>query len=157
MDFRSEKHWDPCLCIFGTYHFALSWCEKPMSKDKNLFSGPKNRAQCVGTKWDNRQLEVAFCIFTQLDLIKDLQAFGVALVRRMTAATAATAAITLACLFVEMLSYVLWRLYSSCVLSNKIGLHRWKLVNKTLVNNDFSKENLNFLFIYIKSDKFSKF
>jgi hypothetical protein len=104
MDFRSEKHWDPCLCIFGTYHFALSWCEKPMSKDKNLFSGPKNRAQCVGTKWDNRQLEVAFCIFTQLDLIKELQAFGVALVRRMTAATAA---VTLACLFVEMLSYTL--------------------------------------------------
>ena len=43
------------------------------------------------------------------------------LVRRMTAATAA---VTLAFLFVEMLCYVLGRLDSSCVLSIKIGLHR---------------------------------
>ena len=42
-------------------------------------------------------------------------------VRRMTAATAA---ITLAFLFVEMLCYVLGRLHSSCVLSTKIVLHR---------------------------------
>ena len=40
-------------------------------------------------------------------------------VRRMTAATAA---ITLAFLFVEMLCYVLGRLHSSCVLSTKIVL-----------------------------------
>ena len=61
-----------------------------------------------------------------------------ALVRRMTAATAA---ITLACLFVEMLCYVLGRLHSSCVLSTKIGLHRGELINKPLVNDDFSKKN----------------
>ena len=52
---------------------------------------------------------------------KDFRAFEVALVRRMTAATAA---ITLACLFVEMLCYVLGRLHSSCVLSTKIGPHK---------------------------------
>ena len=38
--------------------------------------------------------------------------------------TAATAAVTLAFLFVEMLCYVLERLHSSCVLCTKIGLHR---------------------------------
>ena len=52
---------------------------------------------------------------------KDLLAFGVVLVRRMTAATAA---ITLACLLIEMLCYVLERLHSSGVLSTKIGLHK---------------------------------
>ena len=64
------------------------------------------------------------------------------LVRRMTAATAA---INLACLFVEMLCYVLRRLHSSCVLSTRIGLHRIEVINKTLVNDDFS----NFLFIHV--------
>ena len=44
---------------------------------------------------------------------KDFRAFGVALVRRMTAATAA---VSLACLFTEWLCYVLGRLYSSYVL-----------------------------------------
>ena len=48
--------------------------------------------------------------------VKDFRAFGVALVRSMTAVTSATAAITLARLFVEMLCYVLGRLYSSYVL-----------------------------------------
>ena len=67
--------------------------------------------------------------------------------------TAATAAVTLSFLFLEMLCYVLGRLHSSCVLCTKIGLHRWELINKTLVNDDFS----NFLFIYIKSHKFWKF
>ena len=38
--------------------------------------------------------------------------------------TAATAAISLAFLFAEMLCYVLGRLYSSCVIYTKIGLHR---------------------------------
>ena len=71
--------------------------------------------------------------------------------------TDATAAITLAFLFVEMMCYVLGSLHSSCVLCTKIGLHRWELINKTLVNDDFSKKNLNFLFIYIKSHKFWKF
>jgi hypothetical protein len=47
--------------------------------------------------------------------------FRATLVRRLTAATAA---ITLAFLFVEMLCYVLGRLHSNCVLSTKIGLHR---------------------------------
>ena len=47
--------------------------------------------------------------------------FRVALVRCMTAATAA---ISLVFLFVEMLCYVLGRLHSSCVLCTKIGLHR---------------------------------
>ena len=67
--------------------------------------------------------------------IKDFRAFGVALVRRMTAATAA---VTLACLFTEWLCYVLGRLHSSYVLSTKIGLHRIDFINKTLVNDDFS-------------------
>ena len=70
--------------------------------------------------------------------------------------TDATAAITLAFLFVEMMCYVLGSLHSSCVLCTKIGLHRKELINKTLVNDDFSKKNLNFLFIYVKSsEKFS--
>lgn len=47
--------------------------------------------------------------------------FRAALVRRLTAATTA---IILAFLFVEMLSYVLGGLHSSCVLRTKIGLHR---------------------------------
>ena len=61
---------------------------------------------------------------------KDFRAFGVADVRHMTAATAA---VTLACLFTE------W-LYSSYVFSTRIGLHRIELINKTLVNDDFSKK-----------------
>ena len=65
--------------------------------------------------------------------------------------TAATAAITLARLFVEMLCYVLGRLHSSYVLSTRIRLHRIEVINKTLVNDDFSKFVLNFLFIYVKS------
>ena len=53
---------------------------------------------------------------------KDVQvAFGPADIRRMTAATAA---VTLACLFTEMLFYVLGRLHSSYVLSTILGLHR---------------------------------
>ena len=47
--------------------------------------------------------------------------FRVALVRCMTAATAA---ISLVFLFVEMLCNLLERFHSSCVLSTKIGLHR---------------------------------
>ena len=68
---------------------------------------------------------------------KDFPAFRVVLVRHLTAATAA---ITLALLLVEMLCYVLRRLHSSCVLSTKIGQHRGELLNKTLVNDDFSKK-----------------
>ena len=77
---------------------------------------------------------------------KDFRASGLGQVRRLTAATAA---ITLACLFVEMLFYVLGRLHSSCVLSTRIGLHRIEVINKTLVNDDFSKTFLNFLFIHV--------
>ena len=47
---------------------------------------------------------------------KDFRSFGVADIRRMTAATAA---VTLACLFTEWLCYVLRRLHSSYVLSTK--------------------------------------
>ena len=54
-----------------------------------------------------------------------------ALVRRMTAATAA---VTLACLFTEWLCYVLGRLYSSYVLSTKIGLHKIELIKGPFVN-----------------------
>ena len=70
-----------------------------------------------------------------LDRGKDFQASGLVQVRRLTAATAA---ITLACLYLEMLSYVLGRLHSSCVLSTRIGLHRIEVINKTLVNDDLS-------------------
>ena len=58
--------------------------------------------------------------------------------------TDATAAITLAFLFVEMMCYVLGSLHSSCVLCTKIGLLRWELINKTFLNDDFS----NFLKIF---------
>ena len=52
--------------------------------------------------------------------------------------TAATAAVTLARLFTERLCYVLGRLHSSYVLSTRIGLHRIEVINKSLINNDFS-------------------
>ena len=77
---------------------------------------------------------------------KDFRVSGLGQVRRLTAATAA---VTLAHLIVEMLCYVLGRLHSSCVLSTRIGLHRIEVINKTLVNGDFSKKNLNFLFIHV--------
>jgi hypothetical protein len=77
---------------------------------------------------------------------KDFRASGLGQVRRLTVATAA---ITLARLFLEMLCYVLGRLYSSCVLSSRIGLHRIKVINKTFVNDDFSKQFSNFLFIHV--------
>ena len=50
---------------------------------------------------------------------KDFRASELGQVRRLTAATAA---ITLAGLFVEMLCYLLGRLHSSCVLSTRINL-----------------------------------
>ena len=65
---------------------------------------------------------------------KDFLAFRVVLVRHLTAVTAA---ITLACLFVEMLCYILGRLHSSCVLRTKIRQHRGKLINNTFVNEFF--------------------
>ena len=68
--------------------------------------------------------------------------------------TAATAGTTPACLFVEMLCYVLGRLHSSCVLSTKIGLHRIEVINKNLVNDDFSMKILNFLLLQVSSCKF---
>ena len=68
---------------------------------------------------------------------KDLRDSGLGQVRHLTAATAA---ITLARLFIEMLCYVLGMLHSSCVLSTRIGLHRIEVINKTLVNDDFSKK-----------------
>jgi hypothetical protein len=63
--------------------------------------------------------------------------------------TAATAAVTLAFLFVEMLCYVMGRLHSSCVLCTKIGLLRWELINKTLLNDIFSNFLKKFLLIYV--------
>ena len=72
----------------------------------------------------------------------DFRASGLGQVRRLTAATAA---ITLACLFVYMLCYVMGRLHSSCLLSTRIGLHITEVLNKTLVN---SEQNLNLLFSY---------
>ena len=65
---------------------------------------------------------------------KDFLAFRVVLVRHLTAVTAA---ITLACLFVEMLCYILGRLHSSCVLRTKIRQHRGKLINNTFANDFF--------------------
>ena len=63
---------------------------------------------------------------------------------------AATAAVTLARLFTEWLCYVLGRLHSSYMLSTRIGRHRIELINKTLVNDDFSrKKNNNFLYIFM--------
>ena len=70
-------------------------------------------------------------------ILKDFRASGLGQVRCLTAATVA---ITLACLFVEILCYVLGRLHSSCVLSTKISLHRIGVINKTLVNDDFKKD-----------------
>ena len=87
---------------------------------------------------------------------KDFRASGLGQDRHLTAATAA---IILACLFVEMLCYVLGRrLHSSCVLSTRIGLHRIEVINATLVNDDFSKKTLIlylFMFKAITSENFS--
>ena len=55
---------------------------------------------------------------------KDFRASGLGQVRPATA----TAAITLARLFIEMLCYVLGRLHSSCVLSTRICLHRIEVI-----------------------------
>ena len=79
---------------------------------------------------------------------KDFRASGLGQVRCLTAATAA---ITLAHLFVEMLCYVLGRLHSSCVLSTRIGLHRIEVINKTLVNDDFSKKKEFSIYSCLKS------
>ena len=57
-------------------------------------------------------------------------------VRRMTAATAA---VTLACLFTEQLCYVLESVYSGYVLSTRIRLLKINFIDKTLLNDDFSK------------------
>ena len=58
---------------------------------------------------------------------KDFQASGLGWVRSLTAATAAN---TLAPLFLEMLCYVLGRFHSSSVLSTRIGLHKIEVINK---------------------------
>ena len=89
----------------------------------------------------SKKYEAFFVLFS-----KDFGASGLDQVRRMTAASAA---ITLAGLFVEMLCYVLGTLHFSCVLSTKIGLHRIEVINKNLVNDDFSMKILNFLLIQV--------
>ena len=89
----------------------------------------------------SKKYEAFFVLFS-----KDFGASGLDQVRRMTAASAA---IALAGLFVEMLCYVLGTLHFSCVLSTKIGLHRIEVINKNLVNDDFSIKNLNFLLIQV--------
>ena len=58
----------------------------------------------------------------------DFRASGLGQVRRLTAASAA---ITLARLFLEMLCYVLGRLHSSCVLSTRTSLRRIEVIHKT--------------------------
>ena len=58
------------------------------------------------------------CILLVSTLVKDFRA------TQVRCLTAATAAVALAFLFVEMLCYVLGRLHSSCVLCTKIGLLR---------------------------------
>ena len=78
-------------------------------------------------------INICYSIYTvQLRVAKDFRATQVRFL------TTATAAVTLTFLFVEMLCYVLGRLHSSCVLCTKIGLLRWELINKTLLNDDFS-------------------
>ena len=89
---------------------------------------------------------------------KDFRALGVAMVRRMTAATAANAAITLVCLFVEMLFFVLGWLHPGCVLSNKIELHRWELNVKLWWMMNFQKKSWIFYLFMLKvisSEKYS--
>ena len=86
---------------------------------------------------------------------KGFWASGLGQVRRLTIATAA---ITLACLFVEMLCYVLGRLHSSCVLNTRIVFQRIEVINKTLVTDAFPKKNwifYLFMFKFISSEKFS--
>ena len=73
-------------------------------------------------------------------------------IRRMNAATAA---VTLACLFTKWLCYVLGRLHSMCLVLESTAQNRtYYFCYKTLVNDDFSKLFLNFLFIYVESHKF---
>ena len=67
--------------------------------------------------------------------------------------TAATAAVALARLLTEWLCYVLGRLHSSYVLSTRIGLHSIEVINKTLVNDNFSKKI--FLLKVISFENFS--
>ena len=56
--------------------------------------------------------------------------------------------------YLEILNFHTYK-YQQClasyVLSSRIGLHRIELIYKTLVNDEFSKTILNFLFIYVKS------
>ena len=73
---------------------------------------------------------------------KDFRASGLGQDRHLTAATAA---IILACLFVEMLCYLLG---FTLGVRTRIGLQRIEVINKTLVNHDFPKK-LNFLFIHV--------
>ena len=75
-----------------------------------------------------------------------------ALVRRMTAATAA---VTLARLFTEWLCYVLGRLHSSYVLSTRIVLHRIEVINKTLVSHNQVTHYMDFSLLYKLMGKFA--
>ena len=84
---------------------------------------------CWWIWWRNHRYENWF-------VSKDVPvAFVVAVIRPLTAATPA---VTPTILFTEMFGYVMWRLYSSYVLSTKVGRHRIELINKNLVNDDFS-------------------
>ena len=70
----------------------------------------------------SKKYEAFFVLFS-----KDFGASGLDQVRCLTAATAA---FTLAHLFVEMLCCVLRTLHFSCVLSTRIGLHRIEVIDK---------------------------
>ena len=73
--------------------------------------------------------------------------------------TAATAAVALARLLTEWLCYVVGRLHSNYVLSTRIGLHSIEVINKTLVNDNFSKKFFSIFYLFmlkvIGSENFS--
>ena len=151
-----QKILAPNLLIYIYLHCvrSLLWCATTLV---TLAYSPQPRIDFSYYRYVPRHICFLICdqkLMSKKFQIVDHKDLRGTYVRRMTAATAA---ITLAFLFVEMLCYVLGRLHSSCVLSTKIVLHRWELINKTLVDNDFSNFFLHFLFIYGKSHKFWKF
>ena len=112
---------------YNKYCFGIC-CRKTAKRDSVIFQSWALQILCDKSFKDNVELSNTvfspLCQFTNTWCLhnltcNDFQAFGVALVKSMTAATAA---ITLACLFIEMPCYVLGRLHSCCMLNTNIGL-----------------------------------
>ena len=122
-----------------SFWLFLCYCKARLSKVLHFhFSGRQNKNRCKGLKLTSTDFHPtkSWACFLAMAKSMNTKDFRATQLRYLTAATAA---VTLAFLFVEMLCYVLGRLHSSCVLCTKIGLLRWELINKTLLNDNFSK------------------